>query len=65
MRLRNDFETFLKKIDQTIPVAARAVPIGIGGGELSIRKHYRVARASEVPFVASYLATDVVHVHSW
>lgn len=58
------FEDFLRTIDQTIPVVARAIPIGIGGGELSIRKHYRVAQATEPPSVASYLATDATHIHS-
>jgi len=58
------FEDFLRTIDQTIPAVARALPIAIGGGELSIRKHYRVAQATELPSVASYLSTDVTHVHS-
>lgn len=58
------FEEFLRTIDQTIPAVARALPIGIGGGELSIRKHYRIAQATEPPSVASYLATDATHVHS-
>ena len=40
------FEDFIKTIDQTIPALARAFPIGIGGGELSIRNHYRVAHAT-------------------
>lgn len=58
------FEDFLRTIDQAIPTMARALPIGIGGGELSIRKHYRIAQASEPQSVASYLATDATHVHS-
>ncbi len=58
------FEDFLRTIEQTIPALARALPISIGGGELSIRRHYRVAQATEASFVASYLATDVTHVHS-
>jgi tetratricopeptide (TPR) repeat protein len=58
------FEEFLRTIDLRIPVVARAIPIGIGGGELSIRKHYRVAQATEASFVTSYLATDATHVHS-
>ena len=58
------FEAFLRTIDATIPALARALPIGIGGGELSIRKHYRIAHPSEPSSVANYLATDVTHVHS-
>ena len=57
-------EDFLRTIDQAIPDLARALPIDISGGELSIRKHYRVAQATEPPSVASYLATDVTHVYS-
>jgi len=58
------FEDFLRTVDRTIPAVGRALPIEIGGGELSIRKHYRIAQAAEPPSVARYLATDVTHVHS-
>lgn len=58
------FEDFLRTIDQTIPAMARALHIGIGGGELSIRKHYRIAQATEPASVAAYLATDATHFHS-
>ena len=58
------FEEFLNTLDNTIPTLARALPLGIGGGELSIRKHYSVAHPKELPSVANYLATDVTHVHS-
>jgi tetratricopeptide (TPR) repeat protein len=58
------FEDFLKTIHQTIPVVARAIPVDIGGGELSIRKHYRVAQATEGASLTSYLAIDAMHVHS-
>ena len=58
------FEHFLSTIDQAIPDLARALPLKIGNGDLSIRKHYCTAQAIESPSVASYLATDVTHVHS-
>ena len=58
------FEDFLGTIDQMIPSAARVLPVGIGGGKLSIRKYYRIAQAAEPPSVANYLATDATHVHS-
>ena len=58
------FEDFLKTIDQTIPAHARALPIEIGGGELSIRRHYRIAQPSESLSLKSYLDTDTTHVHS-
>ncbi len=58
------FEDFLKTIDQAIPNLARALPIDIGGGELSIRKHYRIAQPTESLSLKSYLATDTTHIHS-
>lgn len=58
------FEDFLKEIDRAIPVAARAIPIAVGGGALSIKKYYRVAGATEPPSIVSFLATDATHVHS-
>lgn len=58
------FEDFLGEIDRAIPALARTIAVGIGGGELSIRKHYRVAQATEPAAVVSYLATDAAHVHS-
>ena len=58
------FEHFLSTIDQAIPDIARALPLKMGGGELSIRKHYCNAQVTEPPSVASYLATDATHVHS-
>ena len=58
------FQEFLAKLDDDIPVATRAIPVTLGGGDLSIRKHYRTAGASEPPSLASYLSNDVTHVHS-
>lgn len=58
------FEEFLRTLDQKIPVVARAIRIGIGGGDLSIRKHYHVAQATEPSSVVSYLGSDATHVHS-
>ena len=58
------FENFLRSIDQTIPDVATAIPIDVGGGELSIRQHYRIANATEPSSVAGYLSTDATHVHS-
>lgn len=58
------FEDFIKTIDQAIPNLSRALPIEIGGGELSIRKHYRIAQPTESQSLKSYLATDTTHIHS-
>ena len=58
------FEDFLNTTDRTIPAMARALPAWLGGGELSIRKHYRIAHPPEPASVANYLTTDAVHVHS-
>ncbi len=58
------FEDFLRTLDQTIPTTARAIPIELGGGGLSIRKHYRTANAKERPSLVSYLTSDATHIHS-
>ncbi len=58
------FEDFLRTIDQAIPALARMLPIEIGGGELSIRKHYHIAQPTESSALTSYLATDTTHIHS-
>ena len=58
------FKDFLKTTDKTIPAKARLLHVGIGGGKLSIRNHYRIADATEPASVVSYLATDATHVHS-
>ena len=58
------FQDFLNRLDSVIPSATRALPVGVGGGALSIRKHYRTGNASESPLLASYLSNDVTHVHS-
>lgn len=55
---------FLQELDRTIPAAARAIPIGIGGGLLSIRSHYGVSGATEPAVIRSYLESDVTHIHS-
>lgn len=58
------FQDFLTQLDEDIPSAARTIPVDLGGGDLSIRKHYRTTGASESPLLASYLSDDVTHVHS-
>ena len=58
------FQEFLANLDDDIPTAARAIPVDLGGGALSIRKHYRTAAPSEPSSLASYLSNDVTHVHS-
>ena len=58
------FESFLSALDNTIPKEQRAVPLAIGGGDLSIRTHYRVRDAVEPQSLRAYLATDATHVHS-
>ncbi len=58
------FENFLKTIDQAIPNMVRVLPTDIGGGELSIRKHYRIAQPTESQSLKSYIATDTTHIHS-
>ena len=58
------FEDFLKTINQTISPMARALPARIGGGELSIRRHYRIAHPDEPASVVRYLTIDATHIHS-
>jgi hypothetical protein len=58
------FEQFLQALDNAIPALARALPVGLGGGQLTIRKHYRIADASESESLYAFLSTDVIHVHS-
>ena len=58
------FQEFLTALDNDISSAARAIPVDLGGGDLSIRKHYHTTGASEPPSLASYLSNDVTHVHS-
>lgn len=58
------FSDFLDMANAAIPPLARKVPAEIGGGTLSIRKHYQIANASESLDLRSYLDTDVTHVHS-
>ena len=58
------FEHFLESLDKSVPTRTRAVSVMIGGGTLSIRKHYRIAQAIEPSFLASYIETDVTHIYS-
>ena len=58
------FEDFLRTVDHNVPAEARTLPVRFGGGELSIRKHYRLAQATESSLLASYIETDATHVHS-
>lgn len=55
---------FLSDLDTAIPAASRTLPKALGGGELSIRTHYRVAGARESIGLAAYLAQDATHVHA-
>lgn len=57
------FSDFLNSLDRSIPSAARSLPISIGGGQLSIRHHYRVANAAESSALEAFLRTDATHVH--
>lgn len=59
-----EFEQFLLDLDSAIPEIARVLPVGLGGGQLTIRKHYRVANPPEPDTLRAYLSTDVTHVHS-
>ena len=58
------FQSFLEQIDRIIPPTTRALPLTIGGGGLSIRKHYRIANATEPASVAWFLTKCVSHINS-
>ena len=58
------FEDFLTTLDASIPKVQRSVPLALGGGDLSIRTHYRVRDVVEPQSLRAYLATDATHVHS-
>ncbi len=58
------FNDFLLSLDRAVPPIARAIPSSVGGGELSIRKHYHVANPTEPASVVKYLATDAAHLYS-
>ena len=57
------FESFLQALSSAIPKVARAIPVGLGGGAASIRKHYRVPGISESQAVVSFLQDDADHVY--
>lgn len=61
--LDSTLKDFLETLDKAIPSTARAIPIGTGGGELSIRQHYRVVDVQEPPLITNYLSVDVQHIH--
>ena len=62
--IRSTFQEFLEKINSEIPVLARKLSADMAGGDLSIRRHYRTAQPEESLSLASYLESDVTHVHS-
>src|ERR1700752_4158954 len=62
--MQGTFAEFLEGLDRAIPALARSLPVGLGGGSLSIRTHYRVAGATESPLLQFYLARAATHVHS-
>lgn len=61
--LSGGFEEFMRAADAAIPALARRLPPKMGGGDLSIRKHYRVASANESESLKLYLENDVTHVY--
>ncbi len=62
--LKGTLEEFLTALDTAIPALARSIPVGLGGGSLSIRTHYRIASATESTSLVAYLEKDSSHVFS-
>ena len=62
--IRSTFQNFLEKINSKIPSLARELSADMGGGDLSIRKHYITAHPTESLSLINYLGSDVIHIHS-
>jgi hypothetical protein len=60
--LSTTLANFLSSLNTVIPEIARELPPETGGGELSIRKHYNVANASESSDLRGFLKDDVTHI---
>lgn len=56
------FQRFLEQLDADIPPHARKIDQSIGGGNLSVRKHYRIANVQESRVLSTFLDKDVLHV---
>ncbi|MGO6748282.1 SIR2 family protein [Rhizobium ruizarguesonis] len=62
--IRASLEEFLLELDKKIPALARKIPGDIGGGNLSIREHYRVHDATESAELREYIQRDITHVYA-
>lgn len=60
--IKATFEELLSSLDGTIPHTSRALKSDTGGGDLSIRKHYRIAGATESDELKAFLEKDVLHI---
>ena len=58
------FEDFLYTLENEISPNSRKLPIGLGGGTLSIRNFYLRPNPYEPPSVEKYLTTCAAHIHS-
>lgn len=62
--IKDTFQNFLEKINSEIPILARELSADIGGGNLSIRKHYIIAHPTEPLSLVTYLESDATHIYS-
>lgn len=60
--IRVTFEEFLRDLDGVVSSVSRAIPVRIGGGESSLKRHYRVSQPSESGTLLAFLSEDVDHV---
>ena len=56
------FEQFLTELDRAIPEMQRSLPVSLGGGQETVRKHYTISNPVESNSLRQFLASDVDHV---
>ena len=62
--VRSTFKKFLQEINSEIPSLTRELSVDMGGGDLSIRRHYRTPDTTEPLLLVRYLESDATHIHS-
>jgi len=58
------FDDFMEALNSAINPTTRRIPVTLGGGATTLRKHYRVTGVNETPLLQSFLTEDVDHVRA-